>query len=199
MDPFLAMDVLRDAHRLAAEGADICHLEVGQPAASAPRAVLDAARAALDAGPLGYTEATGVPKLRERIAQHYRSAHGLDIAPERVIVTTGSSGGFLLAFLALFAAGDRLALASPSYPAYRNILKSLDIECAWLETREQDRWAPTAQDLADCDDRQDVSGVLLASPGNPTGTVIEPDRLAQLCKVARQRGLWLISDEIYHG
>ena len=199
VEPFLAMDVLRDAHRRAAQGQDICHLEVGQPAASAPRAVLDAARAALEGDRLGYTEATGIPELRERIAAHYGAAYGVDVAPERVIVTPGSSGGFMLAFLALFAAGEKLALASPGYPAYRNILKALDIGAAWLETRAEDRWAPTADDLAALDDAESLSGLLLASPGNPTGTVIEPERLESLCRTARERGLWLISDEIYHG
>ena len=199
VEPFLAMDVLRDAHRRAAQGQDICHLEVGQPAASAPRAVLEAARAALDGDRLGYTEATGIPELRERIAAHYAAAYGVSVAPERVIVTPGSSGGFMLAFLALFSAGEKLALASPGYPAYRNILKALDIETAWLETRAEDRWVPTAEDLANLDDAEGLSGLLLASPGNPTGTVIEPDRLASLCRTAHERGLWLISDEIYHG
>ncbi|MFN0263332.1 pyridoxal phosphate-dependent aminotransferase [Tepidamorphus sp. 3E244] len=199
VDPFIAMDILREAYRREAAGADICHMEVGQPAARAPRAVLEAAERALRDGPLGYTEATGLPQLRERIAEHYRKVHGVEIAPERVIVTPGSSGGFTLAFLSLFEAGDKLALASPGYPAYRNILKALNIEAAWLETREEDRWAPTANDIAELHQSAGIKGLLLASPGNPTGTVIEPDRLASICRTARERGIRLISDEIYHG
>lgn len=199
VEAFLAMDVLREAHRIDAGGGDVCHMEVGQPVFSAPGAVLEAAHKALDSGVLGYTEATGMPELRTRIAAHYRSAYAIEVAPERIIVTPGSSGGFILAFLALFDAGDRLALPSPGYPAYRNILKALGIDIAWLQTHAADRWAPTAQDLSAADDISPLSGFLIASPGNPTGTVIEPERLAQLCATARTRGIWMISDEIYHG
>ncbi|MCB1471442.1 MAG: aminotransferase class I/II-fold pyridoxal phosphate-dependent enzyme [Rhodobiaceae bacterium] len=199
VEPFIAMDVLRDATRRAATGAAVYHLEIGQPAFSAPRKVLEAARSALDSDALGYTEATGLAALRERIAAHYRQAHGVDVSADRIIVTTGSSGGFILAFLALFEAGDKVALASPGYPAYRNILKALGIDIKWIETCAADRWAPTSANLAALDDAHSLAGMLIASPGNPTGTVIEPDRLNELCATARQRGLWMISDEIYHG
>lgn len=198
--PFLAMDVLSEANSLAEAGADIIHLEVGQPAGPAPRTALDAAKQALDAGLIGYTEAAGRPPLRERIAAHYRARYGVDVAPERVIVTTGSSAGFVLAFLAAFEAGDRVALPMPGYPAYRNILAGLGIEVVPVETTAGTRWSPEPGDL----DRLagapgGVRGLLVASPGNPTGTMVTPDRLKALAETAERAGLWLISDEIYHG
>ena len=125
--PFIAMDVLRAANERAAAGYDVLHLEVGQPATRAPARVLAAAQAALERETLGYTDALGLPALREAIAAHYRESHGLALDAARVVVTTGSSGAFILAFLAAFDPGDRIALASPSYPAYRNILTALDL------------------------------------------------------------------------
>src|SRR5919107_1425639 len=125
--PFLAMDVLAAAAAKERSGERVVHMEVGQPSAPAPRAALDAARAALEAGRIGYTEALGIAPLRERVARHYREAYGVDVPPGRVVVTTGSSAGFLLAFLSLFNQGDRVAIAAPGYPAYRNILAALDL------------------------------------------------------------------------
>lgn len=198
VDPFLAMDVLAEATRLEGEGRSIVHMEVGQPGASAPKAVLDAARSGLD-GPLGYTEALGRTALRERIARHYGEAYGVDVAPGNVIVTTGSSAGFMLAFLAGFDAGQRIALPSPGYPAYRNILKALDLVPVEIETTADTRWALTPEHLERASAEGPVAGVLVASPANPTGTMMEPDALAALIGKADELGMWFISDEIYHG
>ncbi len=196
VSPFLALDVLRDAGRLESEGRAICHLEVGQPAAPAPAGVRQAAAEALEHGRIGYTESLGIPELRARIARYYRDMHGIEVPPERVVVTTGSSAGFVLAFLAAFDAGQRVALVAPGYPAYSNILASLGLETAWLEATEATRWAPTPEML---DAAQPLDGLLIASPANPSGTVIAPRTLGDLIEAAHRRSMWFISDEIYHG
>jgi len=198
VDPFLAMDVLAEATRLEGEGRSIVHMEVGQPGAPAPKAVLDAAREAL-AGPLGYTEALGRAPLRERIARHYAETYGVEVSPGNVIVTTGSSAGFMLAFLAGFDAGQRIALPSPGYPAYRNILKALDLIPVEIETTAETRWALTPEHLEQASRDGPIAGVLVASPANPTGTMMEPDALEALIRKAEELGMWFISDEIYHG
>ena len=144
---FVAMDFMREAGALQAAGADIVHMEVGQPGTPAPRLVLEAAAAAMAAGPLGYTDALGHPALRERIARYYRDAYGLDIAPSRVVVTTGSSAGFILAFLALLDAGDGIALPAPGYPCYRQIARVLGLNPVYLPARAGTRFTPRAEDL----------------------------------------------------
>ena len=192
------MDVLAEATRLERAGRSIVHMEVGQPGAPAPSAVLAAARAALD-GPLGYTEALGRSALRGRIARHYREAYGVEVAPDNVVVTTGSSAGFVLAFLAGFDAGARIALPSPGYPAYRNILKALDLVPVEIETTAETRWALTPEHLDRASADGPIAGVLVASPANPTGTMMEPDALAALVARAHDLGMWFVSDEIYHG
>jgi aspartate/methionine/tyrosine aminotransferase len=197
VSPFIVMDVMRAANARAEAGGDVLHLEVGQPGDGAPQAAREAAaRAALD-GPLGYTEATGLPALREGIARHYRTRHGLDLDPARVVVTTGSSAGFLLAFLACFDAGDRVALAAPGYPAYANILKALDLEPVWLMTEAEHRFQPTP-DLLDGVEGP-LHGLIVASPSNPTGTMLDGAAMGALAEACRARGIRLISDEIYHG
>jgi aspartate/methionine/tyrosine aminotransferase len=195
--PFIAMEVLRDANARAARGENILHLEVGQPSTGAPRAVVEAARRALAGEQLGYTEALGVPALRQRIARHYRDMYGLEVDPGRVLVTTGSSGAFLLGFLASFDAGDRVALAAPGYPAYRNILAALGITPVNLPTGPETRFQPTPELL----DRIDgpVHGLIIASPSNPAGTMIDADSLRRLYDHCRLKGIRLVSDEIYHG
>lgn len=199
VDAFLAMDVLSAAARHEREGRDIVHMEVGQPGAPAPRAVLDAAGAALADGRLGYTQAVGLPDLRKRIARHYRDSYGVDISEDRVVVTTGSSAGFSLAFLAALDAGDKVLTTSPGYPAYRNIMKALGLGALEVEATAADGWTMTADHvLATANDKQ-VKAVLAASPNNPTGTMIKPDALADIVEACRSRGLWFISDEIYHG
>ena len=158
-----------------------------------------AARAALGATRLGYTETLGIPSLRARIARHYRQRHALDIDPARVVVTTGSSAGFILAFLAMFEAGDRVAVAVPGYPPYRHILKALGCEPVLLETGADTRWAITPQMLIEAHRRAPLNGVLVASPANPTGTMMSAQALADLLQAAHGEGIRFISDEIYHG
>ncbi len=199
VQPFLAMDVMAAAAAKARRGDDVVRMEVGQPSAPAPRAVIEAARRALEIGRVPYTEALGLPALRERIAGTYAERYGVGVAPERVVVTTGSSAGFILAFMSLFDAGARVAVPQPGYPAYRSILAALDLVPAPMVLREADRFAPTAAALARTHAADPVAGVLVMSPANPSGTVITPSALGDLCAQARHLGLPLISDEIYHG
>jgi aspartate/methionine/tyrosine aminotransferase len=197
LPPFIVMDVLRAANRRAARGEDVVHLEVGQPGTSAPRAALEAARAALEGDRIGYTDAAGLPSLRARIARHYDETAGLEIDPSRIAVTTGSSGGFLLSFLACFDPGDRVALAAPGYPAYRNILTALGVEPVLLETDMAHRFQPTPELLDAVTGPLD--GLIVASPSNPAGTMLDRSALSDLVAACRERGIRLISDEIYHG
>jgi aspartate/methionine/tyrosine aminotransferase len=195
---FIVMDVMAAAARLEAAGAHVIHMEVGQPFSPAPKAAIAAARAALG-GPLAYTEALGIPSLRARIARDYRDTYSAEIDPARIVVTTGSSGGFVLAFLSLFEAGDRVGLANPGYPPYRHILKALGCEPVLIETSAQTRWTITPDTLRSAHARHNLAGVIVASPANPTGTMIAPDALAALVRTAEGEGLRFISDEIYHG
>jgi aspartate/methionine/tyrosine aminotransferase len=197
IDPFIVMDVMREANALVAAGEDIVHLEVGQPGTPAPAKVREAAMAAIRDERLGYTDALGVPALRERIAAHYDNMYGVDVAPERIVVTTGSSGGFLLAFLAVFDVGDRVALAAPGYPAYRNILSALGVEPVVVETSIEDRFQPTPGVIGDV--AGDLDGLIVASPSNPTGTMIGDREMQSLTDLARIKSMRFISDEIYHG
>src|SRR5215207_120495 len=167
--PFMVMDVMAAAARIEAAGGRVIHLEVGQPAAPAPSTAIAAARAALTSGRLGYTETLGIPSLRTRIARHYSETYGISVDPARVVVTTGSSAGFILAFLALFQPGDRVAVAVPGYPPYRHILKALGCEAVLIETTAATRWAITPDMLLDAHRRKPLKGVLVASPANPTG------------------------------
>jgi aspartate/methionine/tyrosine aminotransferase len=192
------MDVMRAAVDREEAGAHVIHMEVGQPGAAVPSPVLEAARAALADGRLGYTEALGIRRLRARIARYYGELHGLDVSPERIAVTTGSSAGFNLAFLAAFDAGDRVAVASPSYPAYRNILAALGLEVVDIETVPAARHVITPEMLAAAHARTPLKGLLVASPTNPSGTVMRPDALAALIEAAHELGIRFISDEIYH-
>ena len=190
------MDVMAAAAEKEAAGDSVIHLEVGQPSTPAPREALLAAHAALDNDRIGYVAALGLPALRDRIARHYRDAYGCELSPERVIVTTGSSGGFPLAFLASFDTGDRVALAAPGYPAYRNILAALDLEAVDLPTSAADRFQPTVEAL---EKAGPIAGLIVASPSNPTGTMVTRPELASLAEWCDRRGVRLISDEIYHG
>jgi len=196
IDPFLVMEVMRAADARAATGADVLHLEVGQPSTQAPASVLRAAHAALDADKLGYTDAFGLPELREKLAGHYKATYGVTVDPARICPTVGSSGGFLLAFLAAFDAGARVALASPGYPAYRNILSALGIEVVEILTGPESGFHPTVEQLSAV---QPLDGVIVASPANPTGTVLSREALGALLSWCRNHGVRLVSDEIYHG
>jgi len=194
--PFIAMDVLRAANEREVTGAEIIHLEVGQPGTSAPEPVLAAARKALADEPIGYTDALGIAPLRQAIAALYQAQYGLSVDPEEVVVTTGSSAAFLLSFLAAFEPGDRVGLAIPGYPAYRNILSALEIEPVLIAVGENAHYQPTPELLAGMGR---LDGLILASPANPTGTMISIDDLARLTGYCCKQGIRLVSDEIYHG
>jgi len=195
--PFIVMDVMRAANERAAQGADVLHLEVGQPGTPASRAAREAAARALESDRIGYTDARGIASLRARIARHYKDDYGVEIDPRRIMVTPGSSGGFLLGFLASFEVGDRVALAAPGYPAYRNILRTLGIEPVLLPCDARHRFQPTPALLDAVSGRLD--GLIVASPSNPTGTMLGRAALIGLVEACRARGTRLISDEIYHG
>jgi aspartate/methionine/tyrosine aminotransferase len=197
--PFMVMDVMAAAARLEAEGRRIVHMEVGQPAAGAPATAIAAVRAALAGGPHGYTEALGITSLRQRIARSYSERHGIDVDPERIIVTTGSSAAFTLAFLAAFEAGDRVAVALPGYPPYRHILTALGCEPVLIETSAATRWSMTGDALLAAHRARPLKGVIVASPANPTGTMMPAAALAEFVRCAENAGIAVISDEIYHG
>lgn len=195
--PFYVMDVwLAAAERQRTHG-DLVNLSAGQPSAGAPAPVIAAAEQALRSGPLGYTVALGIPELRQAIADSYAQKYGIGVGVDDVVLTTGSSGGFLLTFLACFDAGDRVAIASPGYPCYRNILAALGCEVVEIECGPQTRFQPTVEMLAALD--PPVAGVIVASPANPTGTVIPPAELAAIARWCDAEGVRLISDEVYHG
>src|SRR3569833_1649459 len=197
--PFMVMDVMAAAARIEAAGGHVIHMEVGQPAAPAPKTAIAAAHAALEAGRIDYTSALGIPSLRARIARHYRDVFGCDVSPERIVVTTGSSGGFILAFLAMFEPGDRVAVTVPGYPPYRHILTALGCEPVLIETTNETRHALTGEALLAAHRKAPLKGVLVASPANPTGTMMSREALAGLIAAAEDAGIRFISDEIYHG
>ncbi|MGY8996584.1 MAG: pyridoxal phosphate-dependent aminotransferase [Alphaproteobacteria bacterium] len=194
---FMVMEVMQAAADRVVSGKDVLHMEVGQPGTAAPRGVREAAKVAIDADRLGYTVALGIDPLREAIAQHYRDLHGLDVPAERVVVTTGSSAGFLLSFLACFNPGDRVALAEPGYPCYRNILLALGLTPVALPVDHGSRYQPTVAMLEALEEPLD--GLILASPSNPTGTMVSQNEMIALTRHCREHGIRLISDEIYHG
>ncbi|MBV9557113.1 MAG: aminotransferase class I/II-fold pyridoxal phosphate-dependent enzyme, partial [Pseudolabrys sp.] len=197
--PFIVMDVMAAAARIEAAGGRVIHMEVGQPAASAPKTAIAAAQAALEHGRIGYTETLGVASLRARIALHYAEAYALDVDPEQIVVTTGSSGAFVLAFLSLFESGDRVAVANPGYPPYRHILTALGCEPVLIETSRETRWALTADAVLAEHRKKPLAGVLIASPANPTGTMMDAAYLSHLIAAMEGEGIRVISDEIYHG
>ena len=196
VDPFRVMEVMRAAEERAATGHDVLHLEVGQPATSAPAGVLEAAHRALDDNVLGYTTAKGLPQLRARIAEHYDSWYQHSIDPEQVIITTGASGAFVLAFLAAFDAGNRVVVPSPGYPCYRNMLGAYGVEVVDLLTTIDTRFQPTPELL---EPLLPFDGLVVASPSNPAGTMIGGDELAELAGFCHENQVRLVSDEIYHG
>jgi aspartate/methionine/tyrosine aminotransferase len=199
IDPFIVMDVMQAAVEREAQGHGVIHMEVGQPGTPAPRTALARVARALERETLGYTVALGMPALRERIARHYAERYGVAVEPERVVVTTGSSAGFVLAFLALFDVGAKVALPTPGYPCYRHILAALGQTPVPVVTEVAGRWMPTGAEIdAACRDRG-IAGLVVASPSNPTGTMLEPPRLAEIAEACRRGGIWFISDEIYHG
>src|SRR6202142_2239225 len=197
--PFMMMDVMAAAARIEASGGHVIHVEVGQPWAPAPKAAIAAAHAALDGVRIDYTSALGIPSLRERIAGHYRETYGCAVDSERIVVTTGSSGAFILAFLAMFEPGDRVAVTVPGYPPYRHILTALGCEPVLIETSSETRHALTGEALLAAHRKAPLKGVLVASPANPTGTMMSREALSGLMAAAESAGIRFISDEIYHG
>ena len=195
--PFYAMEILKTANEMADGGADIMHMETGEPVGGAPSKVIEAAHAALDGAHLGYAEATGDPRLRARIAQHYDDNYGQQVALERVAVTTGASGGLLLAFLAAFDVGDRVAMADPSYPAYRNTMAALGLQTVGLPAGPETRFQPTVELLKALD--KPIQGLIISSPSNPTGTMIPRSEFEAVANYCEDAGIRIISDEIYHG
>ncbi|MFP4328051.1 MAG: pyridoxal phosphate-dependent aminotransferase [Paracoccaceae bacterium] len=195
VDPFIVMDVMEAARAAEASGRDIVHMEVGQPGTPAPEGARASLARAMAEGPLGYTVALGLPELRARIARLYGEWYGLDLDPARVIVTAGSSGAFVLAFTALFDAGEKVGIGAPGYPSYRQILRALDLVPVDLPTRPENRYQPVPAELQG----QGLSGLMVASPANPTGTMLGREDLSELIGWAEAEGAAFISDEIYHG
>ena len=194
VDPFIVMDVMEAARAAEAAGRHIIHMEVGQPSTPAPAAARAALARAMEEDALGYTVSLGLPALREGIARHYGEWYGIDLDPARVIVTSGSSGAFLRAFAALFDAGDRVALGEPGYPSYRQILKAMSVVPVGIPTKPENRYQPRPDEVP-----EGVRGLIVASPGNPSGTMLGHEELAALARLCEARGIAFISDEIYHG
>ncbi len=198
--PFHVMDLLAASAQRQRTHGDLLNLLAGQPSTGAPRPVNDEAIRLLQGGdPLGYTPATGIRELREAIAGHHHRTYGVEVDPDEVVVTTGSSGGFLLAFLAAFDVGDRVAIARPGYPCYRNVLAALGCTVVEIPTGPETRFQPTVEQLAELHAQTPLDGLVLASPANPTGTMLLPDELAALTRWCDEQQVQLISDEIYHG
>ncbi|MEL6585834.1 MAG: aminotransferase class I/II-fold pyridoxal phosphate-dependent enzyme [Pseudomonadota bacterium] len=194
VDPFIVMDVMEAARAAEAAGHSVIHMEVGQPGTPAPAAARAALAKAMETGALGYTVALGLPALRSRIARLYADWYGVDLNPDRVVVTSGSSAAFLLAFTALFDGGDKVGLGLPGYPSYRQILKALSLHPVGIETQAVHRYQPVADDLS-----PDLAGLIVASPANPTGTMLDKTALSALIGACAQKDIAVISDEIYHG
>ncbi|WP_370401276.1 pyridoxal phosphate-dependent aminotransferase [Sulfitobacter sp. JB4-11] len=195
VDPFIVMDVMAAAARAEEAGRHVIHMEVGQPGTGAPKGATDALARAMEQGALGYTVALGLPALRARIARMYAEWYNVDLDPARVVITPGSSGAFILAFTALFDTGDRVGIGAPGYPSYRQILSALALTPVDLQTAPENRYQPVAADLAG----QDLAGLMVASPANPTGTMLDKPSLAALIEAVQGQGAAFISDEIYHG
>ncbi len=194
VDPFIVMDVVEAARAAEAAGRRIVHMEIGQPGTPAPAAARAALVAAMEAGALGYTTSLGLPALRAGIAALYARWYGVELNPDRVIVTAGSSAAFILAFTALFEAGGRLGMGEPGYPSYRQIARALSLEPVGIPASEANRLQPVPGDILD-----GLDGLIVASPGNPSGTMLTHAALAALMAHCRERGIAFISDEIYHG
>ena len=195
--PFIVMDVLREANQRQSEHGDVLHLELGQPATRAPQGVIESAKRALKNELLGYTEAFGIISLRRRISDHYLETQNLTVDPSNIVVTTGSSAGFVLAFIAAFDSGDRVAMAEPGYPGYRNILLALGIEPVPLPAGPETRFQPTPELLDQVEGP--IDGLIIASPSNPAGTMLGELEIKALTDYCTKHQIRLISDEIYHG
>ena len=195
IDPFIVMDIMERANAVEKKGQTVVHMEVGQPGTSAPKAAKDFLKASMEDNPMGYTVALGLPDLRKKIAELYGDWYGLDVDWNRIIITGGSSAGFILSFTALFDKLDKVGLPNPGYPSYRQIIKTLDLDPVLINTTKKNKFQPTPNDLS----RYNINGLLIASPGNPTGSMIEREPLEALVNYCVDRKVSLISDEIYHG
>ena len=195
IDPFIVMDIMERANAVEKKGQTVVHMEVGQPGTSAPQSAKDFLKASMEDNPMGYTVALGLPDLRKKIAELYGDWYGLDVDWNRIVITGGSSAGFILAFTSLFDKLDKVGLPNPGYPSYRQIMKTLNLEPVLINTTEKNRFHPTPNDLS----RYNINGLLIASPGNPTGSMIEREPLEALVSYCVDRKISLISDEIYHG
>ena len=195
IDPFIVMDIMERANAVEKKGQTVVHMEVGQPGTSAPKAAKDFLKASMEDNPMGYTVALGLPDLRKKIAELYGDWYGLDVDWNRIIITGGSSAGFVLSFTALFDKLDKVGLPNPGYPSYRQIIKTLDLDPVLINTTKKNKFQPTPNDLS----RYNINGLLIASPGNPTGSMIEREPLEALVNYCVDRKVSLISDEIYHG
>ena len=195
VDPFIVMDVMEAARRAEEAGRHVIHMEVGQPGTGAPKGATEALAKAMDQSPLGYTVSLGLPALRKRVAQLYGEWYDVDLNPGRVVITPGSSGGFLLAFTALFDSGDRVGIGAPGYPSYRQILRALGLVPVDLPTAPENRLQPVAADIQG----MGLKGLMVASPANPTGTMLDHAAMGSLIEAAHGQGASFISDEIYHG
>lgn len=196
VDPFIVMDVMEAARREEEAGRSIIHMEVGQPGTAAPQTARDRLATEMAQDSLGYTVALGRPDLRARIAQLYQDWYGVTVSPDRIVVTAGSSAGFTLAFTTLFDAGERVAIGEPGYPSYRNILKALSLDPVGIQTRAENRFQPSLQDV---ENEKDLAGLLVASPANPSGTMLDKAALKILMDHCTEQDIAFISDEIYHG
>lgn len=194
---FRVLDILKTVSDRVAQGEDIVHFEYGQPATGAPQAALDYAAQLLRDDSLGYTVATGLPVLKERIAQWYHDRYNQQVSPDQVVVSVGASGAFILNFLALFDAGDRVAMAAPGYPAYRNILMAMDLRPVEIETTADNDYQPTIAELDALNPKPE--GLIIGNPSNPTGTMLSSERLKAICEWCKENHVRLIMDELYHG
>ena len=195
VDPFIVMDVMEAARQAEVSGQHIIHMEVGQPSSPAPKGALEALGRTMQTEAMGYTVALGLPELRQRIAQLYGEWYNVDLNPDRVVITPGSSGAFILAFTALFDVGDKVGIGAPGYPSYRQILKALSLQPVDIQTSHDNRLQPVASDISG----DDLAGLLVASPANPTGTMLDRDALGALINATQAQSGAFISDEIYHG
>ena len=195
VDPFIVMDVMEAARKAESSGKNIIHMEVGQPGTAAPKLAKDFISKEISKNNLGYTVTLGLPSLRDRISKLYGEWYNLDISSDRIVITTGSSGAFILSFATLFNAGDRVGIASPGYPSYRQILKSQDLLPIDIQTKIENKFQPIPDDIRN----NNLHGILVASPANPTGSMIDKKSLTNLISSAKENNANFISDEIYHG
>ena len=195
VDPFIVMDVMEAARKAEQSGKNIIHMEVGQPGTPAPKLANESVKKQIQTNNLGYTVALGLPELRSRISKLYGEWYNLDLNPERVIITTGSSGAFILSFATLFDQGNRVGVGSPGYPSYRQILKAQSLIPVDIETDLQNKFQPTPEDIKN----NNLNGLLVASPANPTGSMLDKSSLEKLITTCKENDVSFISDEIYHG